>query len=75
VECRRAPDGTIWKVATSGRKDTGPGTWQTGDIVLLLGVADVAASKRFYASRGLAGSPADITVRSARCTVAHMSLG
>jgi predicted lactoylglutathione lyase len=50
----RAPDGTIWKVATSSKKDSGPATRQIDDIVLLLGVADVKASKRFYAERGLA---------------------
>jgi len=49
-----APDGTIWKVATSSKKDTGPATRQIDDIVLLLGVADVIASKRFYVGRGLA---------------------
>src|SRR5262245_9991341 len=50
----RAPDGTIWKVATSSKKDTGPETRQVDDVVLLLGVADVKATKRFYADRGLA---------------------
>lgn len=49
----QAPDGTIWKVATSAKKDTGPATRQIDEIVLLLGVADVAASKRFYVDRGL----------------------
>jgi predicted lactoylglutathione lyase len=49
----RAPDGTIWKVATSAKKDTGPATRRIDRIVLLLGVADVAASKRFYVDRGL----------------------
>lgn len=49
-----APDGTIWKVATSKKKDSGPATRQFDDIVLLLGVADVAASKRFYLEHGLA---------------------
>ena len=49
----RAPDGTIWKIATSAKKDTGPATRQIDDIVLLLGVADVAATKRFYVERGL----------------------
>jgi len=47
------PDGTIWKIATSSKKNTGPATRQVDDIVLLLGVADVAATKRFYAERGL----------------------
>ena len=50
----RAPDGAIWKVATSSKKDTGPATRQIDEIVLLLGVADVKASKRFYVDRGLA---------------------
>ncbi len=50
----QAPDGTIWKVATSAKKDSGPATRQIDDIVLLLGVADVKASKRFYVERGLA---------------------
>jgi predicted lactoylglutathione lyase len=50
----RAPDGTIWKVATSAKKDTGPATRQIDEIALLLGVADMAASKRFYVARGLA---------------------
>jgi predicted lactoylglutathione lyase len=49
----RAPDGTIWKVATSSKKNTGPATRQIDDIVLLLGVEDVAASKRFYVDHGL----------------------
>jgi uncharacterized glyoxalase superfamily protein PhnB/catechol 2,3-dioxygenase-like lactoylglutathione lyase family enzyme len=50
----RAPDGAIWKIATSAKKDTGPASREIGEIVLLLGVADVAASKRFYVERGLA---------------------
>jgi predicted lactoylglutathione lyase len=50
----RAPDGTIWKVATSSKKNTGPATRQVDEIVLLLGVVDVGASKRFYVDRGLA---------------------
>src|SRR5205823_1330230 len=50
----RTPDGTIWKVATSSKKNTGPATRQIDEIVLLLGVADVAASKQFYLDRGLA---------------------
>ena len=50
----QAPDGAIWKVATSAKKDTGPATRQIDQIVLLLGAADVAASKRFYLDHGLA---------------------
>jgi hypothetical protein len=50
----QAPDGTIWTVASSTKKDTGPATRQIDDVVLQLGVADVAASKRFYVDSGLA---------------------
>jgi predicted lactoylglutathione lyase len=50
----QAPDGAIWKVATSSKKNTGPATRQIDNIVLLLGVADVKASKQFYVERGLA---------------------
>jgi hypothetical protein len=49
----QAPDGTIWKIATSAKKDTGPATRQVDDIVLLLGCADVAATKQFYIEQGL----------------------
>jgi hypothetical protein len=50
----QAPDGTIWKIATSAKKNTGAATRQIDQFVLLLGTADVAASKRFYVDRGLA---------------------
>jgi catechol 2,3-dioxygenase-like lactoylglutathione lyase family enzyme len=50
----QAPDGAIWKVATSAKKDTGPAARQFDEMVLLLGVADVAATKRFYVDHGLA---------------------
>ncbi|MGP2440314.1 glyoxalase [Streptomyces sp. JW3] len=49
----QAPDGTIWKLATSAKKDTGPVSREIGALVLLLGVEDVKASKRFYAEQGL----------------------
>ena len=49
----QAPDGTLWKVATSKKKDSGPASREIDKIVLLLGAADVAASKRFYVDRGL----------------------
>jgi predicted lactoylglutathione lyase len=49
----QAPDGAIWKVATSAKKDSGPASRQFDQIVLLLGAADVAASKRFYVDHGL----------------------
>jgi catechol 2,3-dioxygenase-like lactoylglutathione lyase family enzyme len=50
----QAPDGTICKIATAKKKDTGPATRDIDQIALLLGVADVKASKRFYVDRGLA---------------------
>jgi catechol 2,3-dioxygenase-like lactoylglutathione lyase family enzyme len=49
-----APDGTIWKIATSQKKDTGPATRQIDQLILLLGASDVGATKRFYLDRGLA---------------------
>ncbi|MEV0350675.1 glyoxalase [Nonomuraea sp. NPDC050680] len=50
----RAPDGTICKIACSAKKDTGPAARHIDQVALLLGVADVKASKRFYVDRGLA---------------------
>uniref|UniRef100_A0AAU2K1J0 Glyoxalase n=1 Tax=Streptomyces sp. NBC_00049 TaxID=2903617 RepID=A0AAU2K1J0_9ACTN len=49
----QAPDGTIWKIATSAKKHTGPATREIDEVVLLLGVEDVKATKQFYAGRGL----------------------
>jgi predicted lactoylglutathione lyase len=49
----QAPDGAIWKVATSSKRDSGPATREVDDVVLLLGVEDVKASKQFYVDRGL----------------------
>ncbi len=49
----RAPDGAIWKVATSSKKNTEAATRTVDDIVVLLGAADVVASKRFYEEHGL----------------------
>jgi len=48
----RAPDGSIWKVATSKKKNTGPPKREIDDVVLLLGVDDMTASKAFYVDRG-----------------------
>ncbi|MEU9393829.1 glyoxalase [Streptomyces sp. NPDC048324] len=49
----QAPDGTIWKIATSAKKDSGPATREIDEVVLLLGVEDVKATKQFYVERGL----------------------
>jgi predicted lactoylglutathione lyase len=48
----QAPDGTILKVATEAKKDTGPEVRQIDGIVVLLGVADIGKSKEFYVGRG-----------------------
>jgi hypothetical protein len=50
----QAPDGAIWKAATSSKKNTGPATKNVEQVVLLLGVGDVKATKAFYVERGLA---------------------
>jgi predicted lactoylglutathione lyase len=50
----RAPDGTVWTLASSSKKETGPATQAVDDVVLLLGVADVKATRQFYADHGLA---------------------
>jgi uncharacterized glyoxalase superfamily protein PhnB len=50
----QAPDGAIWQIATSSKKDTGPATRDIDNIVVLLGAEDVSASKKFYVDRGLA---------------------
>ncbi|MGW6545419.1 glyoxalase [Streptomyces massasporeus] len=50
----QAPDGTIWQLAASSKKNTGPATRRVDEFVLLLGVEDVKASKQFYVEHGLA---------------------
>ncbi|ULE34966.1 glyoxalase [Mycobacterium sp. IDR2000157661] len=48
------PDGTIWTVASSSKRNRGPDTGRIDDFVLQLGVDDVAESRKFYVERGLA---------------------
>jgi catechol 2,3-dioxygenase-like lactoylglutathione lyase family enzyme len=50
----QAPDGAIWKVATSAKKEKAPANRTIDQIVILLAADDVAASKRFYVEKGLA---------------------
>ncbi|NEA25772.1 glyoxalase [Actinomadura bangladeshensis] len=50
----QAPDGTIIKIACSEKKDSAPAAPEFDQVALLLGVADVKATKRFYVERGLA---------------------
>lgn len=47
-----APDGTIWTIASSSKKETGAATRQIEEVVLQLGVAEVDSSVRFYTARG-----------------------
>ncbi len=49
----QAPDGTIWKIATSAKKDSGPATTAVDEVVLLIGASDVKATKAFYIDKGL----------------------
>jgi predicted lactoylglutathione lyase len=48
----QAPDGAIWKVATSARKNTSAATRAFNAVVLLLGAEDIVASKKFYVAHG-----------------------
>lgn len=49
----QAPDGTVWQIASSSKKNTGPATRRIDEVVLLLGVESVSDTKRFYVDRGL----------------------
>lgn len=49
----RAPDGTVWTIASSSKKNTGAPLRVIDDLVLQLGVDDVAATKNFYTDHGL----------------------
>ncbi|GGD74713.1 glyoxalase [Microbacterium murale] len=49
----QAPDGAVWNIATSSKKDTAPASRTIDSVVLLLGVDDVKASKAFYVERGI----------------------
>jgi predicted lactoylglutathione lyase len=48
----QAPDGAIWKIATSSKKNTTDPSREVTDVVLLIGVGSVGATKRFYAEHG-----------------------
>ncbi len=50
----QAPDGTIWKIASSSKKDTGPTTRTVDEVVILMGVNDVKTTRQFYVDHGLA---------------------
>ncbi|MFI0450347.1 glyoxalase [Actinomadura sp. 6N118] len=48
----QAPDGAVWTVASSSKKDSGPASREIDEVVLQLGVDDVGASKKFYTEQG-----------------------
>lgn len=49
----QAPDGALWNIATSSKKETGAPERQIDNLVLLLGVEDVGASKKLYVEKGM----------------------
>lgn len=49
----QVPDGAMWKIATSSKKDTSPPSRSVDEIILLLGAEDVVASRTFYTERGI----------------------
>ncbi|GAA1980306.1 glyoxalase [Microbacterium pumilum] len=49
----QAPDGAVWTIASSSKKDTGPATREIDEFVLQLGVEDVDESKQFYVDHGV----------------------
>ncbi len=49
----QAPDGAIWNIATSSKKETGAPERQIDNVVLLIGAEDVGASKKVYVDRGM----------------------
>jgi predicted enzyme related to lactoylglutathione lyase len=49
----QGPDGAVWTLATSAKKNKGPVIDEVPQLVLLLAQDDVAASKQFYVDKGL----------------------
>lgn len=49
----RAPEGTIWQIASANKKKTAPAIGEIDRLVLLLGVSDVKGSKSFYSEQGV----------------------
>lgn len=49
----RAPDGALWKVVSSSKRNTAPASRDIESIVLLIGADDVLATKAHYVGRGL----------------------
>lgn len=49
----QAPDGALWRIVSLVKKDNGPDTRRFDLLTLVLGVADIKSSKRYYISQGL----------------------
>ena len=52
----RAPEGTVWQIASANKRNKGPATGEIEKLVLLLGVDDVSNSKHFYENHGVSVS-------------------
>lgn len=48
----QAPDGTVWQVSTSNKKDSAPPSRTVDKVVLLIAPHDVKASRAFYEEQG-----------------------
>ncbi|WP_030159543.1 glyoxalase [Glycomyces sp. NRRL B-16210] len=49
----QAPDGAIWKLACSSKKDSAPVEKKFDSFTVLLGTTDMNATKQFYTDHGL----------------------
>lgn len=47
----QAPDGTVWQVSTSNKKNSAPPSRTVDEVVLLIAPGDVKASRAFYEGR------------------------
>lgn len=49
----QAPDGSIWKLACTPKKDSAPAEKRHESVTLLIGTTDMNATKKFYTEHGL----------------------
>ncbi|THV23470.1 glyoxalase [Glycomyces paridis] len=49
----KAPDGSIWKLACTPKKDSAPAEKKFDSFTILLGTTDMNATKKFYGEHGL----------------------
>lgn len=50
----RSPDGSVWKISSPHKKDTAPASAlpRPTEVVIMLGVADMTESRKFYKNQG-----------------------